>query len=84
MTLEEKLREMEALWDDLLRLPEALSSPPWHGEILQERQAKVAAGEARFLDWGEVQRELRGTISTNPVPVTASFQDWAGLWSRSR
>jgi Putative addiction module component len=59
MTLEEKLREMEALWDDLLRLPETLASPPWHGEILAERKARVAAGEARFLDWSDVQRELR-------------------------
>lgn len=59
MTIEEKLREMEALWDDLSRLHESLPSPAWHGEILAERLAKVEAGEARFVDWSDVQKELR-------------------------
>ncbi|MGO8931006.1 MAG: addiction module protein [Limisphaerales bacterium] len=34
MTLEEKLRVMEALWDDLCRREEAMPAPQWHKDLL--------------------------------------------------
>jgi len=59
MTLEEKLQAMEALWDDLSRDPETLESPAWHEDVLRERQERLAAGEADFVDWEQAKADIR-------------------------
>ena len=38
MTLRDKLATTEALWEDLSRTPEAIESPAWHKEVLEQRQ----------------------------------------------
>jgi hypothetical protein len=58
MTTQEKLEAMEALWRDLSSTPENLVSPSWHADVLQARDARVRAGKARFVDWGEAKRSL--------------------------
>ena len=63
MTLEEKLAAMESLWEDLARSPEAVESPAWHKEILDERQERVADGKARFVDWEQAKAKIRKKIS---------------------
>lgn len=55
----EKLRMMEALWDDLTR-DAPFPVPDWHGEVLKASEAAVARGEVSFLDWGEAKRQLLG------------------------
>jgi hypothetical protein len=59
MTLEEKLQAIESLWDDLSRNPEILDSPACHEDILREREQKIAAGEARFMDWEQAKAYIR-------------------------
>ena len=59
MTLEDKLRLMEALWADLSRHEEELESPPWHGEPLRETERRVASGEETAMNWQAVKEELR-------------------------
>ena len=51
MTLQEKLAVMESIWEDLARTPEAIESPAWHMDILDERRQRLADGTARFTDW---------------------------------
>ena len=51
MTLEEKLRAMEVLWDDLCRRDENIPVPQWHKDLLDERERLVKEGKAQFLDW---------------------------------
>lgn len=63
MTLEEKLAAMESLWEDLARSPEAVESPAWHKEVLDERHERVADGKARFVDWEKAKAEIRKKIS---------------------
>jgi hypothetical protein len=63
MTLHEKLAAMEALWEDLARSPEAIESPAWHEEILDERRQQIAAGKARFEDWETAKVEIRNKLS---------------------
>jgi hypothetical protein len=43
MTVEEKLRAMEALWADLTRRPEEFESPAWHETVLKEREERVTS-----------------------------------------
>lgn len=56
MTLAEKLQAMEALWADLSR-DEAMESPGWHEQVLQER-----AGEKNPVDWETAKKQLRSRL----------------------
>jgi len=59
MTTEEKLRAMEVLWADLSRNAENFESPAWHGNVLRERDQRVAEGKESFIDWDEAKHQLR-------------------------
>jgi len=58
MTLEEKLRAMEALWDDLCRREESVPVPQWHKDILDERERAIEQGKARFIDWETAKKRI--------------------------
>jgi hypothetical protein len=60
LTRMEKLRMMEALWDDLSREDVSLQSPAWHGDALREAEAALASGEAQFIDWDQAKKMLLG------------------------
>ena len=63
MTVPEKLRVMEALWEDLSRNADALESPEWHREVLEEREQRIASGEAQFSDWEQAKADIRKRVS---------------------
>jgi hypothetical protein len=63
MTISEKLQLMEALWADLSRNPDALESPEWHREVLDDRERRIAAGESRFADWEKAKTDIRTRVS---------------------
>jgi hypothetical protein len=63
MTTEEKIQTMETLWDDLCKKADSLRSPLWHKDILQEREERLKAGEAEFVDWETAKNQLRNKIS---------------------
>jgi hypothetical protein len=63
MTLREKLAAMESLWEDLTRSPEAIESPAWHKDILDERRQRIVDGKARFVDWERAKAEIRNKTS---------------------
>ncbi len=63
MTLGEKLAAMESLWEDLARTPEAIESPSWHKDILDERHQRLAEGKSRFIDWETAKAEIRKKLS---------------------
>ena len=46
MTLVEKVRVMEALWEDLCRREESVAVPQWHKDLLDERERLVEQGKA--------------------------------------
>ena len=63
MTVSEKLQLMEALWADLSRNADAFESPDWHREVLEERERRIASGEARFSDWEQAKAGIRKRVS---------------------
>lgn len=63
MTLEEKLRAMEALWDDLCRREEDVPVPRWHKDLLDERERLIEQGKAQFLDWETAKKRIDGRTS---------------------
>lgn len=62
MTVAEKLQLMEMLWADLSRNADTLESPEWHGDVLEERERRLAAGEARFSGWEEAKADIRARV----------------------
>ncbi len=50
MTVEEKLRLIEQIWEDLRKNEEQSAVPDWHLAILRERGDMVAGGKAEFVD----------------------------------
>ena len=63
MTLQEKLAVMESLWEDLSRTPEAVESPAWHKDILDERRQRLTEGKSRFIDWETAKADIRDKLS---------------------
>ncbi len=59
MTVEEKLRAMEALWADLSRNVDSYVSPAWHGDVLEQRDKRIAEGKEPSVDWEAAKRRLR-------------------------
>lgn len=59
MTVAEKLRAMETIWDDLQRTPGDVPSPAWHEDVLRARDARVNEGQAQYGDWSEAKDRIR-------------------------
>ena len=55
----QKLRIIEALWDDLASDGSQYHSPPWHEAELQEAAEAYRAGQDEALDWSTAKDELR-------------------------
>lgn len=54
----EKFQIMEAIWDDLRRTFEESDIPESHKTLLDERRARVKAGDASLLNWDEVKSSI--------------------------
>ena len=63
MSVEEKVKTMEALWQSLSANAEAVESPAWHEEELRERERKIASGETKFISWEEAKADIRRQTS---------------------
>ncbi len=59
MTTPDKLRLMEALWQDLSSKQSEVSSPEWHQSVLSERDRLITSGEESFIDWEVAKKKLR-------------------------
>ena len=55
----EKLKLMEALWDQLSQPDDAFESPAWHAQELAETERRLAQGQEQVLDWDAAKKELR-------------------------
>lgn len=63
MTIVDKIRTMEYLWDDLCRHAEQVDSPTWHGDVLSEREQNVLVGESSFEEWDIARKKIRDSLS---------------------
>jgi hypothetical protein len=63
MTLLEKLAVMESLWEDLSKTPDAIESPAWHKDVLEERRQHIAQGQSKFSDWETAKADIRKRLS---------------------
>ena len=63
LTLEEKLRVMEALWEDLCRKESELPVYQWQKDILDSRERLIEEGKAEFEDWETAKKSIAERIS---------------------
>ncbi len=63
LTLAQKLDLMEAIWEDLAKHEKTLESPPWHEQVLKDREEALAAGKASVSDWEEAKDRIRKNVS---------------------
>lgn len=61
MSLPERLRAIEQLWDAVWREAGEVASPEWHRDILADRKVRAERGEARFLTLAELRTRLRSS-----------------------
>lgn len=59
MSIPEKLRAMESIWQDLCRASESVPSPGWHADVLRAREKRVQEGASKFHDWTEAKKNIR-------------------------
>ena len=63
MSIEDKIRTMETIWDDLCQTAKSIPSPSWHKDILDEREKAIENGEEEFIDWSEAKKQIQDKIS---------------------
>ncbi|HLF93940.1 MAG TPA: addiction module protein [Planctomycetota bacterium] len=59
MSVEEKLRAMERLWEDLAQTPSAIPFPAWHRDVLEARAKRFQEGQEKSIPWEEARESLR-------------------------
>lgn len=63
LSLHEKLRMMEVLWDGIAPLEAELEVPQWHKDLLEEREQLIQEGKAEFIDWEIAKQQIRDAVS---------------------
>lgn len=61
MSVTERLRAMDQLWDSLNRGGDEIPSPDWHQEVWADRKARAQRGEAKFLTLDQLRTRLRSS-----------------------
>lgn len=59
MTRIEKLKLMEALWEELSRPDTEFESPAWHAKELAATEQRLADGKEQVMDWDAAKKALR-------------------------
>lgn len=62
MSVEEKLRAMELLWENLRRDEKNVPVPQWHKDLLDEREQLVREGKIGFEDWETAKVSIANQI----------------------
>jgi hypothetical protein len=59
LTVAEKVRLLEQVWQSLCCQPAALISPEWHADVLVERHQRLLDGSATRIPWNEAKAQLQ-------------------------
>jgi hypothetical protein len=63
MTVDEKLRALERIWEDLCRSEADVPSPDWHRDVLEAREKRAGQREEPFADWEDAKLRIRKSAS---------------------
>lgn len=59
LSREQKLRIMEALWENLSLDESLVESPDWHADRLRETEERFKSGKETVIDWTSAKKQLR-------------------------
>ena len=59
LTVAEKVRLLEQVWQSLCSQPDSIASPEWHADVLMERLQKLLDGSATSIPWNEAKAQLQ-------------------------
>ncbi len=59
LTVAQKLRLLEQVWQSLCCQPDALISPEWYADVLVERHQRLLDGSATRIPWNEAKAQLQ-------------------------
>jgi putative addiction module component (TIGR02574 family) len=59
LSVPDRLRLVEQLWDSIAAAPESLPLLDWQKEELDQRKAAQALSDAPGTSWAEVERQIR-------------------------
>ncbi len=62
MTIEDKIKVIETLWNDLCQNESDLPSPFYHEDVLKERERKVKEDKEQFTDWEEAKNHIKESL----------------------
>lgn len=58
LSVAEKVRLLESVWDSLCHHTGDVRSPDWHREVLETRTQRLAEGRATVSPWSEAKARL--------------------------
>jgi len=58
MSTPEKLEALDLIMNSFGNNQSEMPSPDWHQDVLSERMQKIESGEAKWLSFDEVKKEL--------------------------
>jgi Putative addiction module component len=59
MTVQDKLRVLEEIWEDLLRTAHDFPAPKWHVDVLSGREIRVREGKSKYTPWDKAKNNIR-------------------------
>ena len=63
MSVEDKIRTMEAIWEDLCKQADSIPSPDWHKDVLQQREEKIKNRNDEFMDWNDAKKHIKDSLT---------------------
>ena len=61
LSVTERLRVIDQLWESLTGHGDAIPSPDWHQDVLNDRKARALRGDAKFLTLDQLRTRLRNS-----------------------
>ena len=58
ISVAEKMRLLESVWESLCAHPTDVQSPDWHREVLEDRKRRLADGRATVSTWADAKARL--------------------------
>ena len=58
MSVAEKVRLLESVWESLCARPGDVVSPEWHREVLEDRKRRLEDGQATVSAWADAKARL--------------------------
>ncbi len=65
LTIEDKLKLIEFIWNDLLKTEKDIPSPAWHKDELLAREKRVKENKEKVLSWQRAKKDILKIIDEN-------------------